>query len=529
MCITLAASHLHCTLAILAALATIRSVENSESMVSRRAPRAIARPALRLSPALVDSLIIVAACALLIVLWAIVSRPVTVTVDGYTDIVRTRRATVGDLLGDVGLALTPLDRVTPAVETRLAASTRVAVERARPLRLLVDGRDLAASTWGATVRDAFHDAGIAVDLYDRALINGADVALDSPLPPVVVDVAATTYDRGYAWAGLHTDPLRIRLRRAVAIHVEEGGAPYEVRTTAPTVGEALRQAQVTIYLGDRVDPSLGSSVTAGLRILIERSTPIAVQADGVRQKTRVQAKTVGDALSDLGLVAAGLDRVSPSLDTPLYPNIDIKITRVTENIEVAEEIEPFETVYVGDPNFPIDTQQTLEPGAEGITRQRYRVTYEDGEPVARVLEDDWIAQPPATRRIAYGQAIAPQTAVVDGQSITYWRVIKMLATSYNAASAGGNRTRTGDLLRSGIVAVDPALIPLRSQVYVPGYGIGDALDTGGGIRSRRIDLAYEDGDFKSVLRWVDVYLLWPPPAASQITWVVPNYPKPPGS
>ena len=47
-------------------------------------------------------------------------------------------------------------------------------------------------------------------------------------------------------------------------------------------------------------------------------------------------------------------------------------------------------------------------------------------------------------------------------------------------------------MRSGIVAVDPALIPLRNQVYVPGYGIGDALDTGGGIRSRRIDLAYED-------------------------------------
>lgn len=83
-------------------------MENSESMVSCRAPWAIVRPALRLSPALVDSLIIVAACALLIVLWAIVSLcPVTVTVDGYTDIVRTRRRTVGDLLGDVGLAPRP--------------------------------------------------------------------------------------------------------------------------------------------------------------------------------------------------------------------------------------------------------------------------------------------------------------------------------------------------------------------------------------------------------------------------------------
>ena len=470
-----------------------------------------------------------AAFALLLALWNMLARPVTVTVDGYTDTVRSSRATVGELLGDLGLTLTPLDRVDPPAETRLTPATRVSIARARPVRLLVDGRDVAAATWGNTLRDAFTDADIAVDLYDRAQMNGLEYALDAPLPPTAMDVAATTWDRGYAWAGLHAEPLQIRLRRAIPIRIDEGGAPYELRTTAPTVGEALRLAQVTIYLGDRVNPSLGSSVTAGLRVLIERSTPISVQADGVRHKTRVQARNVGDALSDLGLVAAGLDRVEPPLDTPLYPNIDIRITRVTENIEVTEEIEPFETVFVGDPNIPIDTQQTLEPGAEGITRQRYRVTYEDGEPVARVMEDDWIAQPPATRRIAYGQQITPQTAVVDGQSITYWRKIKMLATSYTAASAGGNRTRTGDLLRPGIVAVDPALVPLRSQVFVPGYGIGDALDTGGGIRSRRIDLAYDEASFKSVLRWVDVYLLWPPPATSQITWVVPNYPKPPGS
>jgi 3D (Asp-Asp-Asp) domain-containing protein len=114
----------------------------------------------------------------------------------------------------------------------------------------------------------------------------------------------------------------------------------------------------------------------------------------------------------------------------------------------------------------------------------------------------------------------------DGTVITYWRKIKMLATSYSTDSAGGNRTRTGDLVRKGVVAVDPRLIPLRSQVYVPGYGVGDALDTGGGIISRRIDLAYEPDDFTWVRRWVDVYLLWPPPNDG-ITWVVPNYPPVP--
>jgi 3D (Asp-Asp-Asp) domain-containing protein len=311
--------------------------------------------------------------------------------------------------------------------------------------------------------------------------------------------------------------------------VDEGGLPYTVRTTAQTVGEALREAEITLCLGDRVEPSLGSAVTTGLRVLIERSTPLSIYADGRQHRTRTRADTVADALSAMGVVLAGLDRVEPTLDTALYPGINIAVTRVHEEIEVEEQIEPFETVFEPDANLPIDTQQVVNAGAEGITRQRSRVIYENGEEVSRVLEDEWLAQAPDMRRIAYGQQITPQTAVVDGVPITYWRKVRMLATSYNAESAGGNITRTGDALRDAVVAVDPRIIPLRSQVFVPGYGQADALDTGGGIISRRIDLAYVNRPWQSWSRWVDVYLLWPPPPAGNITWVIPNFPRVPGS
>ena len=76
----------------------------------------------------------------------------------------------------------------------------------------------------------------------------------------------------------------------------------------------------------------------------------------------------------------------------------------------------------------------------------------------------------------------------------------------------------------GIVAVDPKIIPLRSQVYIPSYGFGDALDTGSAVRSRRIDLGYSDANLVLRRGWIDVYLLWPPPPSYQITWVIPNYP-----
>jgi resuscitation-promoting factor RpfB len=146
-----------------------------------------------------------------------------------------------------------------------------------------------------------------------------------------------------------------------------------------------------------------------------------------------------------------------------------------------------------------------------------------------------VAQEPAQRVIAYGQQIEPKTFTApDGSQITYWRRIRMLASSYSAATAGVSpdarsygRTFTGDQMRKGIVAVDARIIPLRSKVFVPGYGYGDALDTGGAIVSRRIDLGYDDHNLELWNRWVDVYLLWPPPPDYQITWVLPNFPRVP--
>src|SRR5690606_14886356 len=150
-------------------------------------------------------------------------------------------------------------------------------------------------------------------------------------------------------------------------------------------------------------------VNANLNVYIQRSVPVSLQVDGRLVKTRTRAETVGDALSDLGIVVSGQDRVDPPLEAELYDNLKIGVTRVSEDVTVEEEIAPFETVFVADPNLPIDTQEVLAPGAEGITRTRYRERYENGEVVDTTLEDRWLAQEPADRRIAYGQGIEPKT------------------------------------------------------------------------------------------------------------------------
>jgi len=474
-------------------------------------------------------------CILLWGVWSATSTSVRVTVDGVEETISTHRHTVGELLFDLGVSIQPNDRVTPSPQTELYDMLAIRVERARVVHIRADRRDRIVTSWGETAETILQDAKINFGRYDQVLYNGKSIPLTAPLPLANPVAAPATYSRGYLWDNLQTQPLNLRLQRAMPLTVHDGGLPFTISTTARTIGEALHQAGIMIYLGDLVQPSLSSQTTPGLRVLIQRSKPVSLRVDGRIFKTRTRAQNVGAALVEIGVGITGEDEVTPALDTAVTDDLTIAITRVREEIAITEEIVPFETVFEPDATLAIDTQAMVAPGAEGVTRQRYRVRYEDGAEISRVEEDQWVAQEPAQRVIAYGQRIEPTTATMpDGTQITYWRKIRMLASSYSAATAGVaedhpwyGRTFTGEIMRQGVVAVDPAVIPLRSQLYIPGYGKGEALDTGTAIRARRVDLGYDNDKLVLWNRWVDVYLLWPPPPAYQITWVLPNYPRVP--
>jgi 3D (Asp-Asp-Asp) domain-containing protein len=319
----------------------------------------------------------------------------------------------------------------------------------------------------------------------------------------------------------------------VPIVVDDGSMPYTLFTTAETIGEALQAAELTLYLGDRVQPGLGSRVSAGVRVHIERSTPVIVTADGRTVHTRTRGKTVGSALIDLGLLVAGSDRVTPALHEELANDQQIHVVRVSQVTLVESEPIPYESIMVPDDNLEIDTQRLAQAGKDGEFRRRWHVVHEDGKEVSRVLQDEWVAAQPVTRMTAYGRKIVLRTIDTPDGPITYWRKLRMYGTSYSPARAGTpitapwyGRTRIGLQLRQGIVAVDPNLIPLRSWVYVPSYGKAIAGDTGGGVRGKMIDMGYGDADYLSWHRWTDVYLLDPPPSRGKIVWVLPNYPPP---
>ena len=69
--------------------------------------------------------------------------------------------------------------------------------------------------------------------------------------------------------------------------------------------------------------------------------------------------------------------------------------------------------------------------------------------------------------------------------------IRTLVMETTAYTHTGDATASGVMPYVGGIAVDPKVIPLGSEVYVEGYGLATAIDTGGAIKGHIIDLFME--------------------------------------
>ena len=311
----------------------------------------------------------------------------------------------------------------------------------------------------------------------------------------------------------------IVFKHAREISIQEQDKPaVKLLTTSPTIGEALLQAGYKIYLADTIRPSPGELVQAGLQVFINRSKPVALLVDGRRLKTRTYRSSVADVLADMHIVLYGEDRTIPALDTPLADNMEIRVVRVRRDVVIDQEVIPFDSRTEPDPTVELDQQGIGQEGVPGVHERRTLVTYEDETETKRELIADFVARQPQPKVYKYGTKIVLRPLVTSSGVVQYWRVIHMLATSYSASTAGVatsaadyGKVRCGFAMRAGIVAVDPRIIPLGTNVYVDGYGVGNACDTGSAIQGKRIDLGYDDNNLQMWYRWVNVYLLAPVP------------------
>ena len=427
----------------------------------------------------------------------VVEKEVTLITDGQTRQLRSRAGLVGQLLREQAIALHAGDLVEPGPASLLRSGQQVRVSRARSVLLSVDGATHVLRILHSDPAAILAGAGLQVAAGDALLVNGLR------MDPAQADALAAPV-------------TQLGLQRQQTFQLREGATTRTLRSSGRTVGEALFEAGVTLYLADDLQPPPDTALAAGMQVQLTRAQPLTIVADGVSLETRARGMRVADAFDAAGLLLAGLDYSIPREDAPLQSGMLVRVIRVHEEIEYEQELVPHKTLTQADANLELDHRRVLQQGQDGIRGVPQRIRYENGVEVSREVGAEQMLQEPRDHIIGLGSKIVLRSVNTPQGPRQYWRVLRMKATSYHPGSQGNSTaTATGAVLRKGIIASNPRVIPYGTEVYVAGYGIGSMEDTAAAWYVQQqplfIDLGYSDADYRPWSKWVDVYLLTPVP------------------
>ena len=206
------------------------------------------RPAGRLRSAARRPLTVAAGVALTAVLgggavWSTTDKTVQLSVDGEPRSVDFRGSTVQDVLSAAGVETGSRDLVVPEPEDTVEDGDQVAVRRARPMTLVVDGEQREVWVTASSVDEALDQVG----LQEPGLALSASRSRELPLDGFSLDV---------------------RTPKDVVVLVD--GAALPVTSAAATVSDLLAGAGIAVGPQDRLSKYPSEAVTDGERIRVVR-------------------------------------------------------------------------------------------------------------------------------------------------------------------------------------------------------------------------------------------------------------------
>jgi uncharacterized protein YabE (DUF348 family)/3D (Asp-Asp-Asp) domain-containing protein len=439
-------------------------------------------------------------------------KDVTVLSNGQSYRVSTTFGPEREALAAADVELEPGDRVLSGTGGHHVS---IAVQRARPVVLEVDGARLELRTQAATVAGALADAGIDLRPADRVYVDGRLVPATGPLyvPTLLSRVAATPADTA-------TTPVVVAVERARPVTVFVDTLRVDTSTAAHDVRSVLAELGMSVREGDLVRPALDAPVTSGSAIHLAKARTITVRLDGVDETLYTQAESVADVVALLGVTLGPEDVVEPAPDTLIRNEMVVTIARTLVVEESVEEVIQPAMQEEHDPTARAGSVRVI-PGEPGLRVTRFQVTYKNGAEVDRVyLGATVVTATTPTRRIvgtAAAAVAAPPTLNAPGcEDCNIRAKMTVTATWYNASHGGRSPddphyglTSRGAYVDYGVCATDPAVIPMGTRFYVPDYGICTALDTGSAIKGSMVDLGFPEavGDPGWGKRSIEIYIL----------------------
>lgn len=289
------------------------------------------------------------------------------------------------------------------------------------------------------------------------------------------------------------------------VKIVADGATLDLSTLHSTPEDVLVQAGVKLDSKDEYRLST-TKLKDGTVISVHRAVPVTVTYQGKTEVLMTAKLTVGELAESLGAKLES-SKLIPAEDNKVKPDMHIQVITLTEKIVEREEAAPFDIVRQPDSTLQKGVEKVIEEGENGTKTVTVKLTFADGVEVGAQQIAQTIKVTPKAKIVIVGTR---DTVETSRGTVRFNRMEVMEATAYLPTDGSVEGiTATGIKARHGIVAVDPDVIPLGTNVYVPGYGMALAADVGGAIVGHKIDLCMED--YSEAMRFgrrpVQVYVL----------------------
>ncbi|MCA0982375.1 ubiquitin-like domain-containing protein [Exiguobacterium aestuarii] len=372
-----------------------------------------------------------------------------------------------------------------------------------------------------------------IKVIDDGVVIEHETRADSVLE-VLEELNITLDETDYVTPALSEDVPEdrlIRIERSHEVSLQIGYGQTEViQTRERTVEDVLLRYGVTVRDGDTVYPSVRTAVTNGMTIRYQPVVGVNLIVGQDASTIYTMATDVAQLLREANVDVTERDTVLPDASTPIREGMTITVNTNRDVVQYESQLIPYDMVEEEDDTLEEGVKQTVQVGVPGLERTRYALTVENGTITNRTKTDVETLRKAMPQIIKVGTkkvtepVTEPTTADESSPFIPEAEVeiaeppktddvldfssAKQLLVEATAYTNNPEDTVTYDgrvLTRSGydvtdtilfegmrIIAVDPAIIPLGTRVYVEGIGMAIALDTGSAIKGQKIDIMMDE-------------------------------------
>ena len=302
--------------------------------------------------------------------------------------------------------------------------------------------------------------------------------------------------------------------KANKITIDNCGEKQTISLAKGTVEEVLDRTGITLTDNKSVTPSLNTVITDDTNIYVYNAKNIKLTTNGTEMSVKAPEGTVENALNILGYEITDDDILNVDKNAQVEDDMEIILKKVTYVDEKSTEKISYDTIEKDSDDILTGESQVSQKGVDGEKEVTKRCKYIDGKYASTKVIGEKVTKEPVDKVILNGTKRGTITDT-SGAPVSYRYMVSGSGTAYTAAT--GAITATGATVYEGGVAVNPAIIPYGSKLYIEAadgshvYGYATAVDTGGALMdgSAIVDLFYFSYDdcVNFGRRDVNVYVL----------------------